>query len=146
VSTPPSAARFEQSRERHRAERGHAFYPPAAELAAVPQLYGTEPVPTAEKTIWLHYFVRDCDWWIAEYDPATGLAFGYACLHGDAANAEWGYVELAELEALYQEGGFVPTDVPGRVRLLPRLIVERDLDWTPRPVSAARLPGRTGCA
>jgi hypothetical protein len=36
---------------------------------------------------------------------------------------------------------FVPTDVPGRVRLLPRLIVERDLDWTSRPVSAARLPG-----
>jgi len=61
-------------------------------------------------------------------------------------NAEWGYVELAELEALYQEGGFTPTDVSGRVRLLSRLIVERDLDWTPRPVSAARLPGRAGCA
>ena len=74
--------------ERHRTVRGHHFYPPAEVLARIPGLYGTEPVPTGDKTIWLHYFAGPCDWWVAEYDPASGDAFGYACL-GDPDNAEW---------------------------------------------------------
>jgi len=48
--------------ERHRTVRGNDFYPPADKLAAIPRLYGTEPVPTGDKTIWLHYFAG----------PATG--------------------------------------------------------------------------
>ena len=127
--------------EQHRRERGHDFYPPAADLASIPPLYATEDIPLSAKTLHLHYFVRGCDWWIAELDPDTGLAFGYACLHGDAANAEWGYVNLAELESLYQPA-HIQTDDRGRpARILPHLIVERDLHWTPQPVSQARLPG-----
>lgn len=121
--------------ETRRAERGHDFYPPASELAAIPALYATEHLPVEDKTIYLHYFVRDCDWWIAELDPDTGLAFGYARLHGDDVNAEWGYVDLTELEAVYQEAILEVDnkDRPRRPRrLLPRLIVERDLHWTPR--------------
>jgi len=87
------------------------------------------------------YFARDCDWWVCEYDPATGTAFGYARLHGDDTNAEWGYVNLPELEALHQQGSITRTDT-GRLRLLPRLIVERDLHWTPRTVREAQLPDR----
>lgn len=93
--------------ERHRTVRGHDFYPPADKLAAIPRLYGTEPVPTSDKTIWLHYFAGPCDWWVAEYDPASGDAFGYACL-GDPGNAEWGYTNLADLEALHSPGGITP--------------------------------------
>ncbi len=99
-------------------------------LARIPGLYGTEPVPTGDKTIWLHYFAGPCDWWVAEYDPASGDAFGYACL-GDPDNAEWGYTNLADLEALHSPGGVTPGRPPGTV--LPRLLVERDLDWTPAP-------------
>ena len=109
--------------EQHRRERGHGFYPPADQLAAIPPLYGSEDVAIADKVIHLHYFVRDCDWWIAEYDPATGDAFGYARLHGDDTNAEWGYVNLPELEALHQQGNITRT-APNRLRLLPRLIVD----------------------
>jgi len=98
-------------------------------------------VATADKVIHLHYFARDCDWWVCEYGPATGDAFGYARLHGDDINAEWGYVNLPELEALYQQGSITRTD-PHRLRLLPRLIVEHDLHWTPRTVREAQLPGR----
>ncbi len=127
--------------ERHRTVRGHDFYPPAEVLARIPGLYGTEPVPTGDKTIWLHYFAGPCDWWVAECDPASGDAFGYACL-GDPGNAEWGYTNLADLEALHSPGGITPGRPPGTVRLMPRLLVERDLDWTPRTVTAARLPGR----
>ena len=52
--------------------------------------------PIGDKTIWLHYFAGPCDWWVAEYDPASGNAFGYACL-SDPDNAEWGYTNLADL-------------------------------------------------
>ncbi len=127
--------------EQHRPERGHGFYPPAGQLAAIPPLYGSENVATADKIIHLHYFARDCDWWVCEYDPATGTAFGYARLHGDDTNAEWGYVNLPELEALHQQGSITRTDTH-RLRLLPRLIVERDLHWTPRTVRGAQLPDR----
>lgn len=99
--------------ETQRRRRGHDFYPPNP--TTVPVLYATDGQDFAEKMIYLHYFVGGCDWWIAEYDPATGEGFGYACL-GDPQCAEWGYIDLPELEALRVQG---------------RLVVERDLHWTP---------------
>jgi hypothetical protein len=75
----------------------------------------------------LHYFAGGCDWWIAEYDPATGAAFGYACL-GDPTCAGWGHLDLPELEQIRVRGGL--------------LIIERDLHWTPTPAADAGLPGR----
>lgn len=127
--------------ETHAAERGHAFYPPAAQADAIPPLYGTQDTPTADKVLHLHYFVRDCDWWIAELDPERGLAFGYACLNGDDTCAEWGYIDLTELEAIFQPA-HVQTDEHGRpARILPRLIIERDLHWTPARVADIALPG-----
>jgi hypothetical protein len=109
-----------------RDRRGHDFYPPTTVTAAIPPLYGTENVPVGDKVLHLHYFAAACDWWIAEYDPATGTAFGYACL-GDPQNAEWGYVSLPELEQVNVHHGL--------------LIVERDLDWTPVRAADADLPG-----
>jgi len=61
-----------------------------------------------------------------------------------------GYTNLADLEALHSPGGVTPGRPAGTVRLLPRLLVERDLDWPPphrhrrparRPASA-RLTSR----
>jgi hypothetical protein len=110
-----------------RDRRGHDFYPPTEQATAIPALYGTEDTAAGEKVLHLHYFAAACDWWIAEYDPATGTAFGYACL-GDPQNAEWGYVSLAHLEQVSVRSGF--------------LIVERDLHWTPVRAADADLPGR----
>jgi hypothetical protein len=53
-----------------RIRRGHDFYPPDQQAAAIPGLYVTEDTPVAAK-LHLHYFAAACDWWIAEYDPAT---------------------------------------------------------------------------
>ncbi|MDQ1675044.1 MAG: hypothetical protein QOC93_188 [Actinomycetota bacterium] len=110
-----------------RDRRGHDFYPPDSQAAAIPGLYGTEGTPAGEKVLHAHYFAAACDWWIAEYDPATGTVFGYACL-GDPQNAEWGYLHLPGLEQVNVGHGL--------------LIVERDLHWTPTRAADAALPGR----
>lgn len=98
--------------ETQRARRGHAFYPPET----LPALYSTDDVPAADKTIVAHYFGGAADWWLAEYDPETGEAFGYANL-GDPQMAEWGSIYLPELEAINLRNGL--------------LVIERDLYWTP---------------
>lgn len=96
--------------EVHRAQRGYMFYPIAA-----PSLRSTEPIDAPDKQIVEHYFVGACDWFVAEVDVSTGLAFAFCCL-GDPANAEWGYVSLVELESIRVEPGFV---------------VDRDMHWQP---------------
>jgi Protein of unknown function (DUF2958) len=101
----------------------------AVKLPAIPPLYGTEKQMNAAKVIYLHYFVAGCDWWITELDPDEMLAFGYACL-GDPIMAEWGYVDLKEVEPIVIHIGQLP------------LVVERDLNWVPRRVSERDLSGR----
>lgn len=103
--------------EVRRDERGHAFYPDAARLAEIPPLYGTENTPCEHKTIYAHYFAAWGDWYIAEYDPATGEAFGWCVLGADTTQGEWGYIDLPALESFRAERG------------LPRL-VERDIHFT----------------
>src|SRR3954454_23030453 len=49
------------------------------------------------------------DWWIAEYRPETGEAFGYASL-GIPGCAEWGYIALDELERRNTRGVVVERD------------------------------------
>jgi hypothetical protein len=100
--------------ETQRLRRGHKFYPTTA--AKVPALYSTEDTKAADKVIRAHYFVGGCDWWVAEWNPADGDAFGFVCL-GDPQSAEWGYFDLTELEALKYAW----------------MVVERDMHWAPRP-------------
>jgi hypothetical protein len=102
--------------ETQRTRRGHGFAPPAD--TEVPGLYETESTATADKLIPLHYFCAAGDWWIAELDRETGKAYGYAKLTAHPEGAEWGYIDLAELEAINAHRGLV--------------IVERDLYWQPR--------------
>jgi len=89
-----------------------------------PAVHATKEIETAEKVLHRRYWIGSCQWWIAEYDPATGLAYGYPCL-GDPAGAEWGYLDLNDLEAI---------DHGGR-------IVRRDLHRPPTRAHDAHLPG-----
>ncbi len=118
-------------------QRGHHFYPRQADLAAIPALYSTEDLPLGDRIVWLHYFTGSADWWVVEFNPSTGQAFGYACL-GDPDMAEWGTFHLPELEELY----LAVVNTPEPQRLWPPVIVERDLWWDPKPVSQCNLPGR----
>tara|TARA_R110002051_G_scaffold314950_7_gene392721 strand:- start:5381 stop:6037 length:657 start_codon:yes stop_codon:yes gene_type:complete len=83
--------------EVNRRLRGHQFFP---NMKKWPELYATERVPVAEKTIVAHYFGPAGDWYIAEADPETGMAFGYSRLTSQPGTAEWGYINLPELEEL----------------------------------------------
>jgi len=100
--------------ESNRARRGHEFVPKAL-LARTPGLYETEDTPLAEKTLYAHYFVGGCDWYVAELDHETGLAFGHADL--GMGFPEWGYFDLAELERTVVHELFV---------------IERDIHFTPQ--------------
>jgi hypothetical protein len=54
--------------------------------------------------------VSGCDWHLAELDPETDDAFGYA----DLRYGEWGYFSLVEMESVLAHGW---------------LVVERELDF-----------------
>ncbi|MER5638261.1 DUF2958 domain-containing protein [Kitasatospora sp. NPDC002227] len=115
--------------EVRREERGHDFYPPAETLATIPAIYATEHIPVGEKTVHLHYFCAWGDWYVTEFNPVDGEAFGWTMVgHHDPASGEWGYIDLPALESHRSERG------------LPHL-VERDLDFTPAP-AAECLPRR----
>jgi hypothetical protein len=58
-------------------------------------------------------------WYATEYDPESRIFFGYAAIFGDH-NDEWGYFSLDELESLKLPFG---------------LGIERDIYFTPKPVS-----------
>jgi hypothetical protein len=61
------------------------------------------------------------DWWATEYDAGENMFFGYVSIFGDHCD-EWGYFSLDELESVKGPLG---------------IGIERDLHWTPKPVSEA---------
>lgn len=99
--------------------------PTARELSRIPGLYQNEHVPVTDKIIYMHFFIRGCDWYAAEFD-GNDLFFGYVVLNGDMDNAEWGYFSLAELRSVNIRG----------------MEIDRDLYW--KPVPFADIPGIGG--
>lgn len=108
--------------ELNREYRDHNFLPD--DISHIPVLYETEEVEADDKIIHLHFHIphsmQAFDWWIAELRPEENLAFGYACLNGDAQNAEWGYINLEELENILASR---PEPV----------VVVREVDFVPKP-------------
>lgn len=93
--------------------------PSTMQLDKIPLLYETEHIPLLDKTISLHFFLDNCDWYIAEYD-GDDLFFGYAILNEDYQNAEWGYIPFSELKSIKIKGG---------------LEIDCDLHWQPKKAS-----------
>lgn len=77
--------------------------PSKERLSKIPRLYTTESTPLKEKLIYLHFFIGDCDWYVAEYDDED-IFFGYTILNGDFQNAEWGYFSFEELKSINLDG------------------------------------------
>lgn len=122
--------------ELHRDIRGYSFLPEGVDLDAIPYLYATEETPVAEKIIFARYFIPNrmnaFEWFVAELDEAQQLAFGFVMLNGDAQNAEWGYVNLEELEGMLLQGQPEP------------VLVHRDTSFVPAPWADVREKYLTG--
>lgn len=77
--------------EINRKRRGHGFYP--TKSARVPALRSTEGQD--DPMVRAHYFVGSWDWYVTEWDPETGEAFGFV----KGLDDELGYFSLVEMEA-----------------------------------------------
>ena len=103
--------------EASRGNRGHQMM--TKELSSkIPKLYSQEEV--SDPTVVAHYFTPygRGDWFVIEWD-GEDMMYGLA----DLGYPELGYFSLSELESAYRGG-------------LP--LVERDLHWTPVPLSEVR--------
>lgn len=98
--------------ETNSSRRGHIFLPRSL-IKDAPRLYATENTKCPDKKIVARYFVGGAEWYLAELDPETGDAFGYA----DLGYGEWGYFNLVEIESRIVDGW---------------MVVERDVDFRPR--------------
>lgn len=132
AGSAPDTARLQaisRLKETKRAHRGHDFYP-KAQMPTWPKLYETDGSGLADKPFVAHYFAGSCDWYIAEFDPETGEAFGWAELF--PGGGEYGYIDLRELEA---------TSVPIALdRATFYHVVERDLDFEPGTLARDVIP------
>jgi len=104
--------------------------PTQERLNSIPRLYETDTIPTKDKIIYLHFFIGDCDWYIAEYD-GHDLFYGYAILNGDLVNAEWGYILFSELKAININGVEIDCELeeswqPKIVSQIPKIKVAED--------------------
>lgn len=77
--------------------------PLKSRLDKIPDLYTTEKTPIPEKLIYLHFFIANCDWYVAEFDGEDTF-WGYSVLNGDFVNSEWGYFSFSELKAIRMSG------------------------------------------
>jgi hypothetical protein len=99
--------------------------PDQARLNKIPRLYATDGEALKDKLIHLHFFMADCDWYVAEFDGGETF-FGFAILNGDHQNSEWGYFSFGELKAIAL-GGWLEVDC------------ELEGHWRVRP--ASQIPG-----
>lgn len=86
----------------------------------VPPLYATEDEGDPIARVKLFSSVSAWTWYVTEYDPATGEAFGLVEGFAD----EWGYFSIPEFEALNRAKGFG--------------VIERDESFEPAPVREVR--------
>jgi hypothetical protein len=100
--------------------RGHELLP-ASVAQTIPALYANENTPDPIAQVKLFSPYSGAVWFLTEYNPDEGLAFGWADMGMDGG--ELGYIDLNELAGANRRG-------------LP--LVERDLYWSPRPLSEAK--------
>lgn len=67
----------------------------------LPLIGATSELPSNKVKVRCKLFGGGADsWYLTEYDPSTGEAFGFAVLNGDREMAELGYMYIPELQKL----------------------------------------------
>ncbi|NBR67989.1 MAG: DUF2958 domain-containing protein [Actinobacteria bacterium] len=100
--------------------RGHQLLPSTV-ARKLPAIYSQEDVADPIVQVKLFSPYTGAVWYLTEYDSSSRDAFGWADL--GMGGGELGYISIPELEGLNRNG-------------LP--LVERDLYWTPVPLSRAK--------
>jgi len=77
--------------------------PSRQRLIEIPALYATDNTELRDKLIYLHFFIGNCDWYVAEFNGKDTF-WGFVVLNGDLLNAEWGYFTLSELQSVQIHG------------------------------------------
>ena len=98
--------------------------PTKKQLQQIPKLYATEGTPLQDKLIYLHFFIGDCDWYIAEYD-GQHIFWGFAILNQDFINAEWGYIPFDQLQQIKIAGGLFEVDCDKYWKIRPAKKVDK---------------------
>ena len=93
---------------------------PKGVAATVPPLCATEDEADPVARVKLFSCMSGWTWYVTEYDPATGEAFGLVEGFAD----EWGYFSIREMGAANRSHGLN--------------VVERDVLFEPAPVSRVR--------
>jgi len=91
--------------------------------AGLPKLYSTEKVKDPTVKVKLFTPWAGWTWLLTEYDPKEKLAFGFVYNAAEPDCAELGYISIDELESVTGPMG---------------LKIERDIHWTPMPMSEAK--------
>lgn len=97
--------------------RGHKLLTQEA-IKSLPPLYSQERVADPIARVKLFHPLSNWTWYLLELDPDSGLAFAFT----DGFEAELGYVSIEELAEVNVHG----------------LPIERDLYWTPVPLSEVK--------
>lgn len=111
--------------------RGHRFIGPEK----IPALYATENVKLADKVVAAHYFAGDRDWFVFEFDPATGDAFTLT-RNRLTEEEELGYTNLIRLGQQTIKNRIM---IANGYETVFELFIERDCYWTPTTISEVRL-------
>ena len=90
--------------------------PTKEQLDNIPRFNETNNIPLLGKLIYLHFFIHDNDWYIAEYDGGD-LFWGFVILKHDYRNAEWDYISFQELQEMNING----------------IEVDCEINWQPWP-------------
>lgn len=112
----------------HRQLRGHDFFPPILEVAAIPSIIEARTTPPAERLLRVHYFTAYCDWFVAGFDPRTGIAYGYIDEPGPELH-DWAHFDLTVLCRTV-------------IACEPPVVVWRDQEWRPQPARTVIEPDR----
>ena len=78
-------------------------------LQALPSLGATDGHKTDRPAVKLFMALGQGFWVFWEYDPTTGVGFGYADLYGDGVFGELGYTSIFELRDEF--GAFIERDI-----------------------------------
>ena len=107
------------------------FFPKSKVIKNIPPLWNTDDANLKATVIYLHYYNANADFYVAELDPKTNTAWGYARIAGQPVG-KWGAFNLNDLADYGKDASTEPDlwNIGGPI--------ERDESWTPTP--AGQIP------